>query len=339
MHASLRRLTTPIKPMIRSTPLLILAALAAGCGTDATPEPDDLGTTSDTATDSVDTAIGSDSGDAPESDIADPDTAADAPPADVRADVDESDSEEDAPEPDTAEDVRVDGEPDTPDSDTPEPDTPEPDTPESDTGDDRICASDDSAFPEFRSLCREAADCTQAFHQIDCCGTIAAIGVLASSHDDFLAAEERCRGEYDACRCAARPTQTDDGVLVTELSEFDVACEAGACVSVGRGDTEGVVCTDRVPVTFPEFDNSCEVYDDCVAVPHQYDCCGNMHMVGINVGYVDAFDPTELNCRAAFPLCGCPVGPLSTDAGTFAGSPDMVEAMCREGVCYTYVPL
>jgi hypothetical protein len=258
---------------------------------------------------------------------------------------DTSESDGDAPESDASVDAEPDaGEPDTPAPDVGEPDTPEsdagePDTPEPDTGDDRMCASDDSGFPDFRSGCRDTADCTQAFHQVDCCGTIAAIGVLESTHDEFLDVEDACRGEYDACRCAARPTQTDDGVVVSEVSDFDVECRGGLCVSVGRRDPTEVVCSDRVPTTFPDFDNSCVEYDDCVAIPHQYDCCGNMHMVGVNRAYLDMFDANERNCRAEFPDCDCPVGPFSTDSGTSAFSEHIVEAMCREGGCYTFVPL
>ena len=334
--------------MIRSTTALFVAALLAACGTDATPEPVDSGGTDSSSDISSDTppapdAPEPDAEDTREEDASDPDVLVDAESDAPEPDTLEPDTgEPNSPEPDS-------GEPDTPGSDTsepdtgepdtPEPDIGEPDTPEPDTGDHRMCTSDDSGFPDYRSGCREAADCTQAFHQLDCCGTNAAIGVLASTHDEFLDAEDVCRGEYDRCRCAARPTQTDDGVLVSELSDFEVECDAGFCVSVGARDPSDVICSDRVPTTFPDFDNSCVEYDDCVAVPHQYDCCGNMHMVGVNRDYLETFNASELNCRAEFPACGCPVGPFSTDSGTSAFSEEIVEAMCRDGVCYTFVPL
>lgn len=332
--------------MNRLAPLLLVLGLAASCGT-VTPDPIDG--TAESATGDTDSAAPDAEPDVqitdtPAADTARPDTATpDVTDPDAAADVPVDPPGEDAPSDLPVEDADVVepdvGEPDTPEPDAHEPDSGEPDAPEPDTGDGRMCTSDDSGFPDFRGGCREASDCTQAFHQVDCCGTFAAIAVLRADHEEFLSTEERCRGEYDRCRCAARPTQTDDGVVVSELTDFDVACEGGRCISVGRRGTEGVVCTDRVPTTFPGFDNSCVEYDDCVAVAHQHDCCGNMHMVGINRTSLEAFEAAETDCRAEYPACGCPVGPLTTDAGTDAWEEGIVEAMCREGICWTYVPL
>ncbi|MFT6400620.1 MAG: hypothetical protein ACJAYU_005398 [Bradymonadia bacterium] len=316
-----------------------LISLLAACGTGPTNLDSGVSTPSDIAVDSLEADTVEDmlEPDTVE-DTPEPDTVEDTPPPDVM----EPDTVEDTADPDVIE-------PDAGD-DTGEPDVAEDtggDTAEDtgeDTGEDTAsdagtyCGAVDSEFPDFRTGCEVAEDCAPVFHQRDCCGTEAAIAVLNAQLSEFNTAEDRCRDEFPACRCLAGPTQTDDGVTVDSLDDFEVACERGACVSVGRGPSE-VICEDQIPTTFPGFDSSCEVYDDCVAIAHQTDCCGNQHMVGVNRDYAEPFGIAESSCRATYPLCGCPAGPASTDAGTFALTPEVVEAQCREGVCWTYVPL
>lgn len=311
-----------------------LLTLLTACGT--TAETDNSGVTpTDAAEDPAerDTAeadvMEEDTpGDVTEPDTTMPDTTEDTPEEDTaERDVAEDaveDAEEDAVEPDVSEDPSEDGG---------EVDVTDPDADVA-----TYCGSEDSSFPDFRTGCVVADDCAPAFHQVDCCGTEAAIAVLNSTLPGFHTAEAQCREEFPACRCLAGPTQTDDGVTVESLDDFTVACTSGACVSVGRPDTV-VVCEDRIPTTFPGFDNTCEVPDDCVAIAHQTDCCGNQHMVGVDRDYAEEFNTSESSCREAYPECDCPARPPSTDAGTSAPTPEVVEAQCREGVCRTYVPL
>ncbi len=325
-----------------------LVLMLAGCETGApsvdTEGTDVVDTTADSGeADTVEVDADEDTSEPDTGDVAEPDVVPDVPEPDtpetdaVETDGGDPDAVEDAPEPDAVDDT---GEADvSEDIETDLGEDTEPDTP-SDTEPDvaTYCGAEDSAFPDFRTGCAVADDCSPAFHQVDCCGTEGAIAVLSAMLGDFRAAEARCRDEYPTCRCLAGATETDDGVVVDSLDDFDVACERGVCVSVGRGVPD-VVCEDRIPTTFPAFDNSCVEYDDCIAVPHQTDCCGNQHMVGINRDYAEEFGNHESSCRDAYPLCGCPVGRLSTDSGAFAPTPDIVEAQCRGGVCWTYVPL
>jgi hypothetical protein len=61
---------------------------------------------------------------------------------------------------------------------------------------------------------------------IDCCGTLAAVGIHDSDAAAFDAAEAMCQ---PVCDCVAKPTVADDGKTSADPSAFQVSCVAGMC--------------------------------------------------------------------------------------------------------------
>lgn len=89
-----------------------------------------------------------------------------------------------------------------------------------------ITCSDPSTFPAFGKSCGADVDCAFGLHQIDCCGSLRAVG-FAKVHDaSFAAAEEAWSGTCPACDCAAKPTVAEDGNTGTA---FGARCTGGAC--------------------------------------------------------------------------------------------------------------
>lgn len=95
--------------------------------------------------------------------------------------------------------------------------------------------------------CATDADCVSAIHAADCCGTYAAIGFASSEADDYARLEPLCDASYPPCGCAARPTTTDSGEMVSSPSDVRVAC-------VTRGT--GAVCLTYVAMR-PPNDEAC----------------------------------------------------------------------------------
>ena len=300
----------------------------------------DLGADVSPDTDDDDVSPGTD---APE-DVPPPDTAEDAPPADDPASDSADDVVEDDVPDDTAEDAPT---ADLPEDVPPSPDIVEdtpPDAPPADTHDapdlppGPYCGADDAEFPEFDDECSRPDDCAAVLHQIDCCGTEAAIGINAGELAAFEAAEAICREGYPRCRCATRPTEAQDGRIVRDMADLGVTCRDGACRTfVARSDE--VDCTATHDSTFPEFDRSCEEEDDCEIVLHQTDCCGNQRIIGINEAETGRFEAAEAECRSEYPGCGCPASAPVTDAGIAAWDLETVEVMCRDEACFTFVPI
>jgi hypothetical protein len=91
-------------------------------------------------------------------------------------------------------------------------------------------ATGTGTFPTFSKTCAAAGDCAIGLHQINCCGTLTAIGLAASQQAAFAAAEATCEGQYPGCGCAGQATTAEDG-KTADLgnSQIQVACTAGAC--------------------------------------------------------------------------------------------------------------
>lgn len=128
-----------------------------------------------------------------------------------------------------------------PDSSTPDSSAPDSAVPDSgpadtgvpdagpDTGSTILCTGGtDAEFPDFGESCATNADCTVVLHQVDCCGTLEALGIRLDEAGAFAAAEAVCVSQYGACGCASQPTTDDTGATGTT---FFAACEAGTCVS------------------------------------------------------------------------------------------------------------
>ncbi len=83
--------------------------------------------------------------------------------------------------------------------------------------------------------CSADANCIVAIHQVDCCGTLTAVGLNHSERDPFDTAEAACLATYPACGCAGSPTTTDSGEIATDTSSIQVGCisrgPAGVCMT------------------------------------------------------------------------------------------------------------
>jgi len=94
------------------------------------------------------------------------------------------------------------------------------------------CTGTNPAFPSFDKACSAATDCVTKFHMVNCCGTLAAIGMNKAESADFDAAEAICEMQYPGCGCAQGPTMTEDGKMSTDDSLIQVDCVSGACSTV-----------------------------------------------------------------------------------------------------------
>jgi hypothetical protein len=92
------------------------------------------------------------------------------------------------------------------------------------------CSGDTIAFPKFAKECSGDEQCAIAKHQINCCGTKAAIGIQAAASEDFLAAEQVCEAQYPKCKCAVGPTQAEDGKTEQD-GAIQVHCAASQCAT------------------------------------------------------------------------------------------------------------
>ncbi|MSP60993.1 MAG: hypothetical protein EXR72_11740 [Myxococcales bacterium] len=86
-----------------------------------------------------------------------------------------------------------------------------------------------STFPEFDRACAAAQDCFIALHQINCCGSLAALGLSGKEKGRFEAAEKICEAQYPGCGCASQPTVADDGKSESQGHPIAVSCVAGKC--------------------------------------------------------------------------------------------------------------
>lgn len=101
------------------------------------------------------------------------------------------------------------------------------------TGDPAIvCGGDMPVFPEFDRSCAATSDCALVLHQLDCCGSLAALGISADVARLFAAAEAVCRLQYPECDCAPKPTVADDGNSSPDTDAIAVTCLEGQCRSV-----------------------------------------------------------------------------------------------------------
>lgn len=99
------------------------------------------------------------------------------------------------------------------------------------TGGEIQCGGEDPKFPEFDRTCASPDDCAVVFHQIDCCGSTAALGISVDASKPFAEAEAVCVGQFPACECAAQPPIADDGESAEDPAQIAVTCTDGQCQS------------------------------------------------------------------------------------------------------------
>jgi hypothetical protein len=88
-----------------------------------------------------------------------------------------------------------------------------------------------STFPTFERACAGESDCVVVEHQVNCCGTLRALGIRADAQAAFDAAEASCRGMYPSCRCPAMVTRADDDTTFDGVNPAHALCTAGQCTS------------------------------------------------------------------------------------------------------------
>jgi hypothetical protein len=89
-----------------------------------------------------------------------------------------------------------------------------------------------AAFPMFETGCDgNSANCTVGFHQIDCCGSLVAIGINHGVIDQFTPAETIWDAMCGACNCPPAPIAAQDGKTTTMKSSVGVKCENMQCVT------------------------------------------------------------------------------------------------------------
>ncbi len=139
-----------------------------------------------------------------------------------------------------------------PDTGLAAPDTMDPQTTSGTTGGEEVqCTADPPVFPEFSKACATDDDCAVVFHQVDCCGSRAGIGIDADEVDEFDAAEAICTAQYPGCECAQQPTTTEDGQATGDETQIQAHCVENLCESFIPGDPcEGV----DLPPCPPECD-------------------------------------------------------------------------------------
>jgi len=103
----------------------------------------------------------------------------------------------------------------------------------------RAGACDAGTFPTFDKACTDTPNCVIGLHQIDCCGTLVAIGLNHAFLDAFNKAEAEWRQACpSACGCAPGPTRAEDG-KVGPSQNVRVQCD-----SIGNGMR---ACTTSFP--------------------------------------------------------------------------------------------
>lgn len=97
------------------------------------------------------------------------------------------------------------------------------------TFDGPTCVGDSAAFPTFDKGCTNDVSCSFGLHQINCCGSQAAIGLNHAFKVDFEKYETAWRATCPACGCASGGISLDDGEVVGDPSLVGVKCDGGQC--------------------------------------------------------------------------------------------------------------
>lgn len=101
-----------------------------------------------------------------------------------------------------------------------------------DGGDVVMCTGATPSFPSFDKTCSTAADCFIGLHQINCCGSIKAIGINQAEKSRFAADEKICESQYPGCGCPGAPTVAEDGKFESGTRMIGVECPAGKCMTL-----------------------------------------------------------------------------------------------------------
>jgi len=93
------------------------------------------------------------------------------------------------------------------------------------------CSTNPPAWPVFDRTCWDDLWCSVALHQVNCCGTVIATGILHPEVEKFDLAEAVCRQQIGFCDCLAGPTKTDTGQVTNDAAQIKVACRSNVCTT------------------------------------------------------------------------------------------------------------
>jgi hypothetical protein len=102
----------------------------------------------------------------------------------------------------------------------------------SDGGDLVMCTGATPSFPSFAKNCASVTDCFIALHQINCCGSMKALGLNQAEKERFATDEKLCESQYPGCGCAAAPTVAEDGQFESAGKTIVVECQASQCTTL-----------------------------------------------------------------------------------------------------------
>lgn len=196
-----------------------------------------------------------------------------------------------------------------------------------------VCAGGEPKFPPFDKSCSVDADCVTSLHQINCCGTLIAVGMNKAALPGFEAAEKTCQSQYPGCGCASMMTVAEDGVVVQKPEELVAHCAAGVCVSKVNIDPKEC---KSVPGGAPQAWRWCQQDADCDSVLHMVDCCGTQVLWGVAKTAKAGIEATETACGKYEPICDCMPKPTAADDGKPVSS-GKVQSKCTNGGCWTSV--
>jgi hypothetical protein len=86
----------------------------------------------------------------------------------------------------------------------------------------------DGGFPNFQKGCGGNANCIVKLHQIDCCGSMIAIGLNHAEFAAFDTAEQAWEAACPKCKCPPKPTVAEDGNSGPNAN-VKVSCDNGTC--------------------------------------------------------------------------------------------------------------
>jgi hypothetical protein len=186
---------------------------------------------------------------------------------------------------------------------------------------------------EAQNACASDDDCALVFHQVNCCGTYVAWGILGADAPAFAHAETICEGTYPACGCASQPTLAQDGNEGSGFETFSVRCVQGSCRSYvpdkgWRCHTpadcpNGEMCLapgEKLPCGMCfEPENTCAADPDC---PEGTVC-------ELVTGGCTCYAATQCVPACNLPAStACPVGQACADSGRCVDQPCSADADC-----------
>ncbi len=103
-------------------------------------------------------------------------------------------------------------------------------------GDGSIGMCPSGNFPTYEKGCTTNDNCSFGLHQVDCCGTLSAIGFNHSFKTAFDSAEQTWQASCPACGCMAGPTKAESG-MTCDQGKIGVKCDTSGTGGTGKCTT------------------------------------------------------------------------------------------------------